>query len=115
MQPQRCPRCRSTWTEQKLSPRSQQSSGRSRKVVGDCAGGFHMAAGAVSGAASIYLRFIILENPVICTEVPGHGRAAAADSSLVGCQVLLQENWTRFPCCGVARLSCYLVDDALIR
>src|ERR1035437_799238 len=30
------------------------------------------------------------------TEVPGHGRAATADSSLVGCQVLLQENWTRF-------------------
>src|ERR1019366_2087770 len=59
MQPQRCPRCRSTWTERKLSPRSQQSSGRSRKVVGDCAGGFHMAVGAVPGAASVYLRFII--------------------------------------------------------
>src|SRR5665213_3952228 len=40
MQPQRCLRCRSTWTERKLSPRSRQSSGRSRKVVGDCAGGF---------------------------------------------------------------------------
>jgi hypothetical protein len=59
MQPQRCPRCRSTWTERKLSPRSRQSSRGSRKVVGDCAGGFHMAAGAVLGAASIYLRFII--------------------------------------------------------
>src|ERR1017187_3175145 len=40
MQPQRCLRCRSTWTERKLSPRSRQSSGRSRKVVGDCAGEF---------------------------------------------------------------------------
>ena len=59
MQPQRCPRCRSTWTERKLSPRSRQSSRGSRKVVGDCAGGFHMAAGTVPGAASIYLRFII--------------------------------------------------------
>src|ERR1039458_5964770 len=32
MQPQRCPRCRSTWTERKLSPRSRQSSGRSQKA-----------------------------------------------------------------------------------
>src|ERR1035437_9832703 len=59
MQQQRCPRCRSTWTERKLSPRSRQSSRGSRKVVGDCAGEFHMAAGAVTGAASMYLRFII--------------------------------------------------------
>src|ERR1039457_1039191 len=59
MQPQRCLRCRSTWTERKLSPRSRQSSRGSRKVVGDCAGGVHMAAGTVLSAASIYLRFII--------------------------------------------------------